>query len=367
MLPRDAIFDEAKKLRFASIGITKPDQLDGAKKHFDNFLELGHYGDMAWMKDKAERRGDPLVLWPDVKSIIMIGMNYGPEDNPLDIKKNKSDGDISIYARGKDYHDVFKKRLKQLARFIHQTYGEEVKVFVDTAPVMEKPLAALAGIGWQGKHTNLVSNSFGSWMFLGAIYTTLKLSPDTPHQDQCGNCTACIDICPTKAITAPYKLDARRCISYLTIEHKGHIDAEFRSDMGNHIYGCDDCLATCPWNKFAQTTDELAYKAKEHLISPPLSELLLLDDAMFRNFFQGSPIKRTGRDRFLRNVLIAAGNSSDKKLVDKIIPHMHDQNPIVRAMAVWSLKQLVSENEFEVEKQKHHPQEIDEDVLSEWG
>ncbi len=366
MSPRDDILTQAKDLNFATIGIARPDQLDKAKNGFDEFIKTGNFGDMGWMKDKADRRGNPLVLWPEVKSIIMLSMNYGPEENPLSIKKNKSEGDISVYARGKDYHDVFKKRLKQLARYIHQTYEQEVKVFVDTAPVMEKPLAALAGIGWQGKHTNLVSNDFGSWMFLGAIYTTLDLAPDTPHKNQCGNCTSCIDICPTKAITEPYKLDASRCISYLTIEHKGHIDAEFRVPMGNHIYGCDDCLASCPWNKFAVETAEPAFNPKNHLVAPKLGELLELDDTGFREFFKGSPIKRTGRDRFIRNVLIAAGNSGDAGLIEKIMPHFYDPNPIVRAMAVWSLKHLDGKS-FEAEKQKHHPQETDEDVLKEWA
>ena len=367
MSPRDDIINEANSLNFAAVGMCKPDQLSNAKKYLGEFLDSGQYGDMAWMLEKADRRGDPHVLWPEVNSIIMLGMNYGPDKNPLELEKNKDEGDISVYARGKDYHDVFKKRLKQLARFIHATYGEDVKVFVDTAPVMEKPLAALAAIGWQGKHTNLVSRDFGSWMFLGAIYTTLELEPDTPHADHCASCSSCLDVCPTKAFTAPYKLDARRCISYLTIEHKGHIDEEFRKPMGNHIYGCDECLSVCPWNKFAKTSSEQAFRAKNHLKNPKLTELLTLDDAEFRTFFQGSPIKRTGRDRFIRNALIAAGNSGnsgDDGLLAKIMPHLDDPNPIVRAMAVWAFKQL-SPN-FEAEKQKRLPLEVDDMVIGEW-
>lgn len=367
MTPRAAIFAEAEELNFATIGVCPPDQLASAKNHFDEFIAQKQFGDMEWMQEKADRRGDPKILWGDVNSIIMLGLNYGPEHNPIEVNKHRSEGDISVYARGKDYHDVFKKRLKQLARFIHSTYGAEVKVFVDTAPVMEKPLAALAGIGWQGKHTNLVSRDYGSWLFLGAIYTSLKLDADTPHKDHCASCSACLDACPTKAFTAPYKLDARRCISYLTIEHKSHIDAEFRTAMGSHIYGCDDCLSVCPWNKFAKQSSEQALLAKTHLNNPKLDELLKLDDQAFREFFKATPIKRTGRDRFMRNVLIAAGNSGDKELTPNISPHLADPNPIVRAMGVWALKQLLNNDEFDSLKKQYFLNETDSTVIAEWG
>jgi epoxyqueuosine reductase len=337
---RDDILNKASALGFDAAGICRPDQLGAAAEYFDRFIAEGGFGDMGWMAEKAHRRRDPKTLWPEVKSIIMVAMGYGPDHDPMQNIARRSSANISVYARGRDYHDVVKKRLKQLARHVHQSHGAQVKVFVDTAPVMEKPLAALAGIGWQGKHTNLVSSDLGSWFFLGALYTDLELAPDEPFEDLCGSCSACIDVCPTGAITAPYKLDARKCISYLTIEHKGHIDAAYRRQMGNRVYGCDDCLAVCPWNKFAGLAAEAALQAKTHLNEPALSTMLRLDDAGFRAFFSGSPIKRTGRDRFVRNCLIAAGNSGDTGLLPHINALSDDPSELVRTMAHWALGEI---------------------------
>jgi epoxyqueuosine reductase len=295
---------------------------------------------MAWMETTAERRADPRALWPDVRSIIMLGLNYGPADDPRSILERRDRGALSVYARGDDYHDVIKPRLKALARWLAAEAGGDVKVFVDTAAVMEKPLAEAAGLGWQGKHTNLVSLGYGSWLFLGAIFTTLALPPDAPQGDHCGSCRACLDICPTAAFPAPYRLDARRCISYLTIEHKGPIPRELRPLMGNRIYGCDDCLAVCPWNKFAQAGRETKLAAREALRAPALAELARLDDPAFRALFSRSPIKRIGRDRFLRNVLIAIGNSGDRSLAGEAERLIGDASTLVRGAAVWALERL---------------------------
>jgi len=295
---------------------------------------------MDWMATTAERRADPRMLWPDVRSVIMLGMNYGPENDPLAILKLRTHGAISVYAQGDDYHEIIKPRLKALARWLIAEAGGDVKVFVDTAAVMEKPLAAAAGLGWQGKHTNLVSREFGSWLFLGAIFTTLDLPPDSAGEDACGSCRACLDICPTAAFPAPYRLDARRCISYLTIEHKGPIPRELRARLGNRIYGCDDCLAVCPWNKFAQASREVKLAARQATRSPPLAELAQLDDAAFRKLFAKTPVKRTGRDRFIRNVLIAIGNSGDGTLAPHAERLLDDPSPLVRGAAVWALAQL---------------------------
>jgi len=300
----------------------------------------------------------------------MLGMNYGPDHDPLEALEARSHAAISVYAQGRDYHDVIKGRLKQLAGWLHAATGHEVKVFVDTAPVMEKPLAEAAGIGWQGKHTNLVSRELGSWLFLGAIFTTAELPADAPETDHCGSCRACLDICPTDAFPAPYRLDARRCISYLTIEHKGHIPGEFRAAIGNRIYGCDDCLAVCPWNKFAREANEAKLRARDTTRSPPLSELLALDDSAFRARFSGSPIKRIGRDRFIRNVLIAAGNSGDWSLRAQVIGLLEDASPLVRAMAVWALARLSAEDDdwtvWERMKAAHLPGESERQVRAEW-
>jgi len=295
---------------------------------------------MAWLADTAERRGAPRALWPEVRSVVVLGLNYGPERDPLSTLALRNRGAISVYARNRDYHDLVKGRLKTLAgRFAART-GAAVKVFVDTAPLMEKPLAAAAGLGWQGKHTNLVSREFGSWLFLGAILTEAELAPDSPESDHCGSCRACLDICPTEAFPAPYRLDARRCISYLTIENKGPVPREFRKAMGNRIYGCDDCLAACPWNKYAQATREAKLAARDDLEAPPLADLARLDDAAFRERFSGSPIKRIGRDRFIRNVMIAVGNSDDPGLAPLAEARLDDGAALVRGAAAWALGAL---------------------------
>jgi epoxyqueuosine reductase len=296
----------------------------------------------------------------------MLGMNYGPEHDPLAILGERSRGAISVYARGTDYHDVIKGKLKTLGGWLHRATAEQIKVFVDTAPVMEKPLAHAAGIGWQGKHTNLVSRDLGSWLFLGAIFTAAELPPDAPETDHCGNCRRCLDICPTDAFPAPYQLDARRCISYLTIEHKGHIPREFRRAMGNRIYGCDDCLAVCPWNKFAVAASEAKFAATPVTGGAPLGHLLALDDAAFRAAFTGSPVKRTGRERFIRNVLVAAGNSGDGALLPDVARLLSDPSPLVRAMAVWAAGALMDRAAFGKARETHLPIERDEAVRSEW-
>ncbi len=313
-----------------------------AKARLERFLAEGAHGDMDWLETTAERRGSPSALWADVRSVIMLGMNYGPDHNPLAILKEKSLAAISVYAQGEDYHELIKSRLKQLARWLVANAGGDVKVFVDTAAVMEKPLAASAGLGWQGKHTNLVSRDFGSWLFLGSIFSTLDLPADGALEDSCGTCRACLDICPTAAFPEPYRLDARRCISYLTIEHKGPIPRELRAAIGNRIYGCDDCLAVCPWNKFAVQGNEAKLAARDDLRAPELAELARLDDAQFRKLFAKTSIKRTGRDRFVRNVLIAIGNSGDASLVGEAERLLDDDLPLVRGAAVWALSRLIA-------------------------
>jgi epoxyqueuosine reductase len=331
---------EAKKRGFEVAGITRPDAVPEAKARLEEFLEAGAHGDMIWMQTTAERRADPRALWPDVRSVIMLGINYGPDHDPLAILKHREQGAISVYAQGEDYHEIIKPKLKDLARWLIAQAGGDVKVFVDTAAVMEKPLAAAAGLGWQGKHTNLVSRDYGSWLFLGSIFTTLELPTDQAVSDSCGSCQACVDVCPTAAFPAPYRLDARRCISYLTIEHKGPIPRELRPLMGNRIYGCDDCLAVCPWNKFAQAGREAKLAARETARAPRLAELAQLDDAAFRKMFARMPVKRTGRDRFVRNVLIAIGNSGDAALAPHTERLLVDASPLVRGAAVWALGQL---------------------------
>jgi len=319
---------------------------------------------MDWLETTAARRTDPLRLWPDVRAVIMLGLNYGPPGDPLAILKQHTRGAISVYAQGDDYHDLIKARLKAVARWLIANAGGDVKVFVDTAAVMEKPLAAAAGIGWQGKHTNLVSRELGSWLFLGAIFTTLALSPDESETDHCGSCRACLDICPTAAFPAPYRLDARRCISYLTIEHKGPIPRELRAAMGNRIYGCDDCLAVCPWNKFAQAGREAKLAARARLRAPALAALARLDDAAFRALFAKSPVKRTGRNRFVRNVLIAIGNSGDLALAVEAERLIDDASPLVRGAAVWALSRLDPVRLSRLAA--HREREIDASVLEEW-
>jgi len=358
--------DQARALGFDSIGITDPDAIADAGRHFRNFLADGAHGDMDWLADRPERRADPRVLWPGVRSVIMLGVNYGPDENPLAILEQRTRGAISVYARGDDYHDVIKKRLKALARWLVAASGGEVKVFVDTAAVMEKPLAQAAGLGWQGKHTNLVSRELGSWLFLGAIFTTSELPRDDAETDHCGSCQACLDICPTAAFPAPYKLDARRCISYLTIESKGPIPHEFRKAIGNRIYGCDDCLAVCPWNKFAQAGREAKLAARDELRAPGLADLARLDDAAFRALFTKSPVKRIGRDRFIRNVLIAIGNSNERALAVEAERLLDDQSPLVRGAAVWALAQLIGRKEFAARAPDAIRSESDESVRREW-
>ena len=360
-----ALANEAAKLGFDCIGVTAPDAIGEAAKHFHEFLASGAHGDMDWLAANPERRADPRGLWRDVRSVIMLGVNYGPDEDPLDVLKERSRAAISVYAKGDDYHDVIKKRLKALARWLVATAPCEVKVFVDTAAVMEKPLAQAAGLGWQGKHTNLVSRGFGSWLFLGAIFTTLELRRDEAEIDHCGSCQACLDICPTAAFPAPYKLDARRCISYLTIENRGAIPREFRKAIGNRIYGCDDCLAVCPWNKFAQEGRETKLAARDALRAPDLATLARLDDTTFRALLAKSPIKRIGRDRFIRNVLIAIGNSDDATLASEAEGLLADASPLVRGAAVWALSQLVDARALAV-LAKARAAETDEDVLMEW-
>jgi epoxyqueuosine reductase len=322
------------------VGVTRPNAIPLARERLARFLADGAHGDMDWMATTAERRGDPHALMPEVRSVVMLGMNYAAGGDPLSILRKRDRGAISVYAQGDDYHEVIKPKLKAVARWLVANAGGDVKVFVDTAALMEKPLAEAAGLGWQGKHTNLVSREFGSWLFLGAILTTLDLPADAGETDHCGTCQACLDICPTAAFPAPYRLDARRCISYLTIEHKGPIPREFRRAMGNRVYGCDDCLAVCPWNKFAQAGHEAKLAPRDALQAPSLADLARLDDAGFRALFAKSPVKRTGRDRFIRNVLIAIGNSADTSLAAEAERLLADPSALVRGAAVWALGQL---------------------------
>jgi len=414
-----ALKAKASDLGFDLCRITRPDALGEAPARFQAWLESGAAGDMTWLAEKADRRMDPRKLWPEVASIALVAMTYGPAEDPLDhndfgpnrskvmnvidseaferdrqiSSRNlgkldcagkpaqratfphpalatfalKSAANISVYARNRDYHDLLKGRLKLLAGWlVAQAPGAGVKVFVDTAPVMEKPLAQAAGLGWQGKHTNLVSRDLGSWFFLGALFTTLELAPDAAEADHCGDCRACLDICPTQAFPRPYVLDARRCISYLTIEHKGHIAAELRPLVGNRIYGCDDCLAVCPWNKFAQAAREAKLQARADLVRPAIAELLGLEDAAFRRFFSGSAVKRIGIDRFLRNVLVAAGNSGDPTLAGAVASRLSHPSPLVRAMAIWALARL-DPGRLEALSVAHRPHEPDADVDAEWA
>ena len=341
------MIEKARACGFDAAGVTQPDATPETKDRLARFIAEGAHGDMDWLAATAERRGAPLALWPEARSVLMLGLNYGPDENPLAILTQRTKAAISVYAKGDDYHELIKKRLKEIARWLVATAGGEVKVFVDTAAVMEKPLAASAGLGWQGKHTNLVSRQYGSWLFLGAIFTTLELPADMPVEDSCGSCRACLDICPTAAFPEPYRLDARRCISYLTIEHKGPIPRDLREKMGNRIYGCDDCLAVCPWNKFAQAGREAKLAARENLRAPDLAELSRLDDAQFRTLFSKSPVKRTGRGRVIRNVLIAIGNSGDAALAEEAVRLLDDASPLVRGAAVWALSRLLPRGDFE--------------------
>ncbi len=362
---RAIVAECARELGFDAVAVTRADEGWAAGERLEAFVAAGHHGTMDWMETTLERRKTPTAMWPDAKSAVIVAMNYGPDHDPMEMLERRALGNISVYARGRDYHDTLKKRLKQMARdFVAET-GAEVKVFVDTAPLMEKPLAHKAGLGWQGKHTNLVSRQLGSWFFLGVMLTDAELEPDATETDHCGSCRACLDICPTQAFPAPYRLDARRCISYLTIEHAGPIPHEFRAAMGNRIYGCDDCLAVCPWNKFAAAASETAFHARAELKAPGLDELAALDDAAFREVFSGSPIKRTGRDRFVRNVCIAIGNSGEGRLVDSLLPLLDDASPLVRGAAIWGLFRLDAAR-FAAEKAARMEREADPDVRAEW-
>jgi epoxyqueuosine reductase len=352
---------------FDAFGVTTPDAIERVAPHLHDWLDAGAHGDMDWMARTRERRADPRALWPEVKRVVVLGLNYGPDENPLALLAQRSRGAISVYAQGTDYHDLIKGKLRRIAQWLVAETTSDLKIFVDTAPVMEKPLAEAAGLGWQGKHTNLVSRAHGSWLFLGVLFTNLELPADAREADHCGSCRACLDVCPTQAFPAPYRLDARRCISYLTIEHKGPIPRELRVAIGNRIYGCDDCLAVCPWNKFAQAGREAKLAAREENRGPELRELLRLDDAAFRARFAKSPIKRTGRDRFLRNTLIAVGNSGDATLAGETERLLNDPSPLVRGAAVWALSRLVTKADFAAIAQLHAAAETDSEVSDEWA
>jgi epoxyqueuosine reductase len=365
---KQLVLDEARAAGFAAARITTPAAIGPAvADRLGHFVREGRHGDMAWIADTADRRRHPLGIWPQARSIIMLGMNYAPEGDPLAALAQPDRGAISCYAQCSDYHDVVKAGLKRVAGALARESGAEVKIFVDTAPLMEKPLGEAAGLGWQGKHTNLVSRDHGSWLFLGAILTSAELEPDAAAADRCGSCRRCLDICPTDAFPAPYQLDARRCIAYLTIEHRGHIAPEFRKAIGNRVFGCDDCLAVCPWNKFAAAARDAHLKVRDELRSPPLAELLALDDAAFRKRFAGTPVKRTGRDRVLRNALIAAGNSGDASLIPAVRRLLEDASPLVRAMAVWALAQLVDAETWTIARHLHASRETDPGVRVEWS
>lgn len=331
---------QARAEGFDLTRVCRPDAVGHVPARLGEFLAKGYHGQMDWLADRAAWRGDPAALWPEARSVIVLGESYTPEEDPMAGLARRDRGVISVYARGSDYHDLVKKRLKRLARWLIADAGGEVKVFVDTAPVPEKPLGQAAGLGWQGKHTNLVSRDLGSWFFIGSVFTTLEIAPDAPETDHCGSCRACLDVCPTDAFPRPYQLDARRCISYLTIEHKGPVEPELRAKMGNRIYGCDDCLAVCPWNKFAAEAREIRYAARDGMVDPALAELAALDDAAFRQRFSGSPIKRIGRDRFVRNVLYAIGNSGDPGLRPVAQGLTEDPDPVVADAARWVATRL---------------------------
>jgi len=359
---RDRLLDEG----FDAVGFAPAELSPEVGDRLQSFLAAGRHGDMGWMAERTAQRAHPRGLWPEARTVVVAAANYGPADDPLAVLETPQAGAISVYARHRDYHDLLKKRLKRVARWLAEQRDCGVKIFTDTAPVMEKPLAARAGIGWQGKHTNLVSRAWGSWLFLGEIFLTAELPPDPPETDHCGACRRCLDICPTDAFPAPYHLDARRCISYLTIEHKGPIPRELRPLMGNRIYGCDDCLAVCPWNKFAAPTTDPHLAGRPDLDGPLLAELAALDDAGFRIRFSGSPIKRTGRNRFVRNVLIAIGNSADPGLLPAVRPLLADPDPVVRGAAVWALRRLAPLSEISTTRLAALAAEPDATVRLEW-
>ena len=356
--------DAAMAAGFHSVHVTAATLPETTSANLKKFLAQGFHGDMGWLADTEMRRRQPVAMWPDAMTAIVLTMNYGPQHDPMDNIRQHDRGNISVYARGRDYHDVIKGKLKQVASQFAIRSNANVKVFVDTAPIMEKPLAAQAGAGWQGKHTNLVSRNAGSWLFLGTILTDADVPYDVPETDHCGGCTRCLDICPTDAFVAPYQLDARRCISYLTIEHKGQIPRQFRHAIGNRIFGCDDCLAICPWNKFATKATESKFAGPETM--PALAELLQLDDTAFRKFFAGSPVRRAGHIRFLRNVLVATGNSGDRRLIPLILTHLRHSDPLVRGMAVWALSELVPISKLRAMAADYITKETDKAVATEW-
>lgn len=356
----------AEALGFDAFGIARADARPDLPGKLAHALAEGWHADMEWMAETEERRGDPRRLWAEARSVILLGVNYGPETDPIALLAEKNIGIISAYARNRDYHDIIKGRLKELAGLMARRLGSDVKVFVDTAPLMEKPLAEAAGLGWQGKHSVLVSRQFGSWLFLGAILTDAELPPDTPGTESCGSCTRCLDICPTDAFPAPFRLDARKCLAYYSVEHKGPIPREFRVAMGNRVYGCDDCLAVCPWNKFASVSREAKLRSRAEFERPALADLVLLDDAGFRELFSGSPVKRIGHARFLRNVLICLGNSDNAAHLPAILTRMDDASPLVRGAAIWALRRLDPQGADAV-RQERLAQESDADVREEWN
>ncbi|HEU5096442.1 MAG TPA: tRNA epoxyqueuosine(34) reductase QueG [Reyranella sp.] len=365
---RDAIRSEALRLGFDAVGFAPASLAPAVRRerlaHLASFVAQGFHGDMGWLAERSEQRADPVALWPDARTVVSLAVNYAPHRDPRDVLAAAERGVISVYAQGRDYHEVVKSKLKALGRFIWDTYRHQIKAFVDTAPVMEKPAAQTSGVGWQGKHTNLVSRQFGSWLFLGELLLSAELPADPPERDHCGQCHACLDVCPTRAFPAPYRLEARRCISYLTIEHEGPIDPELRPLLGNRIYGCDDCLAVCPWNKFARATRETSLRARSDLDAPILAELATLDDAAFRQRFAGTAIKRIGRDRFLRNVAYALGNSNaPEQALPAIERLLADRSPLVRGAAVWALSRLAPE---EFRRQRSAVDESDSSVRREW-
>ncbi|MBF0391528.1 MAG: tRNA epoxyqueuosine(34) reductase QueG [Alphaproteobacteria bacterium] len=363
---KERIRAQAREAGFDAVRFAAADEAPAAAAALAEYLRDGRHGDMAWMETTTLRRASPRGLWPEVRSVIVVGLNYAPGEDPRAALGPKDRGAISVYARNRDYHDLVKRRLKRLAGWLASAEGCDVKVFVDTAPVMEKPLAQQAGLGWQGRHTNLVSREFGSWLFLGEVFTTLDIPPDPPQRDLCGTCRACVAACPTEAIDEAGRIDARRCISYLTIEHQGHIAAELRLSMGNHVYGCDDCLAACPWNKFARPTAEPDFLPRAELLRPRLADLARLDEAGFREVFAGSPIKRAGRARMVRNALIAIGNSGDPDLAAVAVERLDDESPLVRAMAVWAASRLLPAERFQALAARH-ADEPDDAVRREWG
>ncbi|MBF0128912.1 MAG: tRNA epoxyqueuosine(34) reductase QueG [Alphaproteobacteria bacterium] len=363
---REAIRREALAVGFDQVGFARARLPGTARRELSEFLALGLHGDMGWMAETALRRGDPKELWPEAASVVALGLNYGPSLDPLALAARPDRGRISVYARNRDYHDPLKKRLKRLARWMHESWGAPVKVFVDTAPVMEKPLAELSGLGWRGKHTNIVSREFGSWLFLGEILTPLDLPPDPPGPGLCGSCRRCLDACPTRAFLGERRIDARRCVSYLTIEHKGHIPAEIRPLLGNRVYGCDDCLAVCPWNRFARPTRDPDYQPRPALTEPRLADLAGLDAAAFAEIFRGSPVKRIGRERLLRNVLIAIGNGGEGDALPIARGLLGDPSPLIRAMAVWAVRRLADPAEVARLRREWAEHESDAEVRAEW-